>query len=92
MYVWNMYQSPPPPPTPPSSDYFIPKIKILHNDVFPALSGLDSQKAYDPDGVPPVVLKNCASKLASCLVKDFHLSLKFHLFFFLEVFFFFLYH
>ena len=32
-------------PTPSPSDYFIPKIKILHNDVFHALSGLDSRRA-----------------------------------------------
>ena len=51
------------------------KIKILHYDVFQALSGLDSLKAYGPDGVPPVVLKNCASELAHCLVKLFRLCL-----------------
>ncbi len=37
------------------------------------LSGLDSRKAYGPDCVPPIVLKKCASVLASCLVKLFHL-------------------
>ena len=63
------------PPTPPPSDYFIPKINILYYDVFQALSGLDSLKAYGPDGVPPVVLKNYASELAPCLVKLFHLCL-----------------
>ena len=36
-----------------------------------ALSGLDSLKAYGPDGVPPVVLKNWASGFAPCLVKSF---------------------
>ena len=46
------------PPTPPSSDYFIPKIKIIHYDVFHALSGLNSPNAYGLDGVPSVVLKN----------------------------------
>ncbi len=40
-----------------------------------ALSGLDSRKAYGPDGVPPIVLKNCASVLAPCLVKVFHICL-----------------
>ena len=38
-----------------------------------------------PDGVPPVVLKNCASELAHCLVKLFCLSLYFYLSFLLEV-------
>ena len=63
------------PPTPPPSDYFIPKIKILYQDVFQALSGLDSRKTYGPDGISPVVLKNCASELAHCLVKLFRLCL-----------------
>ena len=62
-------------PTPPPSDYFIPKIKILYYDVFKALSGLDSRKVYGQDGVPPFVLKNCASELAHSLVKLFRLCL-----------------
>ena len=61
--------------TPSPSDYFIHKIKILHYDIFHAFSGLDYWKAYGPDGVPPVVLKNCASELAPCLVKLFCLCL-----------------
>ena len=63
------------PPTSPPSDYFIPKILILYYDIFQALSGLDSRKAYGLDGVPPVVLKNCTSELAHCLVKIFRLCL-----------------
>ena len=63
------------PPSPPPSDYIMPVIKILRNDVFFALSGLDPRKAYGPDGVPPIVLKNCASVLAPCLVKLFRLCL-----------------
>ena len=62
------------PPTPPS-DYFIPKIKVLYYGVFHVRSGLDSQKAYSSEGVPPVVLKNCATKLTPCLVKLFCLCL-----------------
>ena len=57
----------------PSSDY-IPKIKNLHPDIFHALSGLDSWKAYGPNGIP-VIFKNCASELAHCLVKLFRLWL-----------------
>ncbi len=49
-------------------------IKILPNEVFYALSGLNSQKAYGADGVPPIVLKTCASVLTPCLVKLFCLS------------------
>ena len=45
-------------PSPPPSDYFIPKIRILYYDVLHTLSGFNSQKAYTPDGVPPVVLKS----------------------------------
>ena len=63
------------PPTPPPSDYIMPFIKILRNDVFHALSGLDPRKAVGPDGVPPIVLKNCASVLAPCLAKLFSLCL-----------------
>ncbi len=39
------------------------------------MPSLDSRKAYSPNGVPPIVLKNCASVLAPCLVKLFHLCL-----------------
>ena len=63
------------PPSPPPSDYFMPVVKILRSDVFHALSGLDFRKAYGPDGIPPIVLKNCASVLAPCLVKLFRLCL-----------------
>jgi len=63
------------PPTHPLSDFAMPAIKILKNDVFYALSGLNSRKAYGPDGVPPIVLKNCASALTPCLVKLFRLCL-----------------
>ena len=48
-------------PTPPPSDYFKTKIKILHHDVFHALSGLDSQKTYGPDRA--FVLKNCFGEI-----------------------------
>ncbi len=52
----------------------MPQIKILNNDVFYGLSGLNPQRAYGPDGVP-LVLKNCASVLMPCLVKLFRLIL-----------------
>ena len=63
------------PPTPPPSGYFIPKIKILHFDILYALSGLDFWKAYGPDGIPPIVLKNCASDLAPCLAVSLFLPI-----------------
>ncbi len=53
----------------------MPVIKIIKNDVFYALSGLNPRKAYGTDGVPPIVLKNCASVLTPCLVKLFRLCL-----------------
>ncbi|MPC59381.1 hypothetical protein E2C01_053400 [Portunus trituberculatus] len=63
------------PPSPPSSDYFMSTIKVLCNDVFHALSDLHPWKTYGPDGVPPSVLKNCASVHAPCLAKLFQLCL-----------------
>ncbi len=53
----------------------MPVIKIFPIEVFYALSGLNLQKAYGPDGVPPIVLKNCTSVLAPSLVKLFRLYL-----------------
>ena len=48
----------------------------FRDDVFHALVGLNPWKASDgPDGVPPIVLRNCASVLAPCLVKLFQLCL-----------------
>ncbi|MPC30584.1 hypothetical protein E2C01_023852 [Portunus trituberculatus] len=55
------------PPCLPPSDYFMLTIKVLRNDVFHVLSDLYPRKTYGPDGVPPIVLKNCASVLAPCL-------------------------
>ena len=56
------------------SDYIMPDIKILRNDAFYVLSGLDPRKAYEPDGVSPIVLRNRASVLAPCLLKLLCLS------------------
>ena len=63
------------PPSPPASNLSMPIIKISSADVFSALSGLNSRKAYGPDGIPPLVLKNCASVLTPCLGKLFRLCL-----------------
>ena len=63
------------PPTLSPSNSFLPTIKILSKDVFSALSGLDPTKACGPDGISPVVLKNCASVLEPCLSKLFRLCL-----------------
>ena len=63
------------PPSPLPSDYFMLPNKILRNDAFHALAGLNHRMACGPDGVHPIVLRNCASVLAPCLVKLFELSL-----------------
>ena len=39
------------------------------------LAGLNTRKAYGPDGVPLIVLRNCASVLVPCLVILFQLCL-----------------
>ena len=62
-------------PSPTPSDNFMLPIKILRNNVFHALAGLNPRKAYGPDGVPPIVLRTYASVLAPCLVKLFQLCL-----------------
>ena len=62
------------PPSLPPSDYFMPLVRILLNDVFHVLAGLNSREAFGPDGIPPI-LRNCASVLASCLAKLFQLCL-----------------
>ncbi len=61
------------PPTHPSSDYTMPNIKILNNDVLMPLSDRNPRKAYGPDGIPPIVLNSCVSVLTPCLVKLFRL-------------------
>ena len=69
----------------PPFDNFIPLVKILRIDVFHALAGLNSRKAYGPDGTPPIVLKNCASVFAPYMAKFFQLSVNIDLTFLLEV-------
>src|SRR6201990_1621386 len=55
----------------------MPNIVISSKDVISALSlsELNTKKAYGPDGIPPAVLKTCASELAPCLDKLFRLCL-----------------
>ncbi len=73
--LWTIQGISPIPPTHPSFDSTLPVITTLNNDIFSALSALNPQKAYGPDEVPPVALKNCASVLTPCLVKLYGLCL-----------------
>src|ERR1700755_981714 len=63
----------PPPSTP--SNSIMPIIRISSKDVISALPEFNTKKAYGPDGIPPVILKTCASKLAPCLGTLFRLCL-----------------
>lgn len=54
-------------PSSPPSDLFIPAIRIHPTDVF--LCVLDARKAYDPDGILHLVLKNYDCVLTQCIVK-----------------------
>ncbi len=53
----------------------MPVIKILNSYIFYVHFGLNSQKAYEPDGIPQIVLKNYGSVLTPCLAQYFHLHL-----------------
>ena len=53
----------------------MPFNKILRYDVFHALSGLYPLKASGPYGVLPIILQNCASIHAPCLVKLYSVCL-----------------
>ena len=61
-------------PSPPLNS-FMPSIVISSKDDISALFELNNKNAYGPDGIPPVVLKTCASELAPCLGKLFRLCL-----------------
>ena len=55
------------PPSPPYSDYFMPNIQLLRNDVSHALVVLNPWKVYGPDGVLPIeeYQDTCNHNLAS---------------------------
>jgi hypothetical protein len=50
-------------------------LTLTHDEVFKALQGIKVHKAYNPDGIPPVVLKLCASVLTSSITLLFNLCL-----------------
>ncbi|KAL7647827.1 UNVERIFIED_CONTAM: hypothetical protein RMT77_001436 [Armadillidium vulgare] len=57
----------PPPST--SSNSFMPNSVISSKDIISALSELNAKMGNGPDGIPPEVLKTCASEIAPCLGK-----------------------
>ena len=46
---------------PTENSYYLSHISITEEDVFNTLINLDTSKAMDPDGIPPIVLSKCAS-------------------------------
>jgi hypothetical protein len=63
------------PPTLPSVNGSMKNVFFRRRVVLKALLTLDVSKAAGPDGIPPIVLRNCALSLAVPLSKLFHLSL-----------------
>ena len=53
----------------------MPPLHIYYNIVRDALLALDTKKAYGSDGIPPIVLKECAFLLAGPLVRLVRLCL-----------------
>jgi len=64
-----------PPPTPLPLSNPMPRPKITYRKVVRELNSLDVSKAYGSDGIPPRVLKKCASALAPALVRLYQLCL-----------------
>lgn len=62
------------PPTTPPSGPAMPDIKIRHRMVRSELQSLDVRKASGPDGIPAIVLKNCAAELSPVLTRLYQLS------------------
>jgi hypothetical protein len=48
---------------------------LTHDEVLKALQGIKAHKAYNPDGIPPIVLKCCARTLTSSITLLFNLCL-----------------
>ena len=66
-----------PPPQPlPLTEPTLPSFFLSTGTVQRALALLDVGKAYGPDGVPPLVLRQCSGCLAPVLTKLFRLILK----------------
>jgi len=63
------------PPTLPPTDP-MPLPIFSSRKVYRVLSKLNVSKAYGPDGVPPCVLRECASELSPVLARLFRLCLK----------------
>ena len=72
--------APPPPTLNPNPTRVLPPPIISSRRVCKALSKLDVGKAFGPDGIPPRVLRECASELAPVYARLFRLILKSKLF------------
>lgn len=60
------------PPTLPSANSAMKTVYFRRRVVLRVLQALDVNKSAGPDGIPPIVLRNCALSLATPLSKLFH--------------------
>ncbi|XP_046976468.1 uncharacterized protein LOC124542576 [Vanessa cardui] len=64
------------PPNIPPCDSMMPEIRIRQREVLKILRTLNVNKASGPDGIPAIVLRNCAPELSPVLTRLYRLSLK----------------
>ncbi|CAG4966884.1 unnamed protein product [Colias eurytheme] len=62
------------PPSLPHCGYHMPEIRIKQKEVLKLLRNLDVDKASGPDGIPALVLRNCAPELSPILTRLYRLS------------------
>ena len=76
-YFYSVFVQPPSNPLPFSDTTTDTNINITEEDVYNALTDLDTTKATGPDCIPPIVLSKCASVLFRPLHHLFSLTLKY---------------
>ncbi|CAH2097689.1 unnamed protein product [Euphydryas editha] len=64
------------PPQLPPCGCKMPEIHIYQKEVLKTLRNLDVNKASGPDGIPAIVLKNCAAELSPVLTRLYRLSFR----------------